>query len=387
MSDWGPRGEQAAKRTFYIHWPEPLRPWRCPGGGGRRGWWSWRSSWWSAGCPGGWCPGTPPDCPRTASARRQSASDRSSSCKQIRGKYCGHVTISGPIIAHLVLEIGRGRVRPVTWPWPAPTSPTVWRICSYLAWTRGGKCNTYYLTYVSHLSYQTCKRSLTIFEEVWTTKILNIDCQWISYHQTNIAYMSVSGVYVYLEPGEPVAVEDVLPELAEVELLRLGALLPPLPRRGRLALRPLRAASLLLHEVARRVVIRRGHHLVQTLLGCLQALKVIKYFIFYKNTCKKIFWSLYLPYFFWLHSQTVDSLGKFQLPRLELVHDGLLHQLRLIPSDGEVLELFGDHEGSLVLLQEQLLVQPRVQRGDDLLHRVHVRLLRPPDLLDGVRSG
>ena len=72
--------------------------------------------------------------------------------------------------------------------------------------------------------------------------------------------MSMSGVY--LEPGKPVAVKDVLPELAEVELLGLGALLPPLPRRGRLALRPLGTASLLLHEVARRVVISRGHHLV-----------------------------------------------------------------------------------------------------------------------------
>ena len=40
------------------------------------------------------------------------------------------------------------------------------------------------------------------------------------------------------------------------------------------------------------------------------------------------------------------------------LEDRLLYQLRLVSSNGQVLELLGNHEGGLVPLKEPLLVQP-----------------------------
>ena len=40
------------------------------------------------------------------------------------------------------------------------------------------------------------------------------------------------------------------------------------------------------------------------------------------------------------------------------LEDRLLHQLCLVSSDRQVLELLGNHEGRLVPLKEPLLVQP-----------------------------
>ena len=40
------------------------------------------------------------------------------------------------------------------------------------------------------------------------------------------------------------------------------------------------------------------------------------------------------------------------------LQDWFLNQFRLVPPDGVVLKLLGDHEGGLVSLQEPFLVQP-----------------------------
>ena len=78
----------------------------------------------------------------------------------------------------------------------------------------------------------------------------------------------------------------------------------------------------------------------------------------------------------------LEARDEALLPDLELVEDGLLDErLGLVPADGRVLKLLGDHEGRVVGLDEALLVQPRVHRRERLVKRVHVLLDVPPPLL------
>jgi hypothetical protein len=48
--------------------------------------------------------------------------------------------------------------------------------------------------------------------------------------------------------------------------------------------------------------------------------------------------------------------------------------LYLVSSDGSVLELFWDHECGVVVLEEPLLVQPRVEAGQGFSATVNVNL-------------
>ena len=78
----------------------------------------------------------------------------------------------------------------------------------------------------------------------------------------------------------------------------------------------------------------------------------------------------------------LESRDETLLSDLELVEDGLLHErLRLVPPHRRVLELFGDHEGRVVGLDEALLVQSGVHARQRLVERVHVLLDVAPPLL------
>ena len=78
----------------------------------------------------------------------------------------------------------------------------------------------------------------------------------------------------------------------------------------------------------------------------------------------------------------LESRDESLLSELELPQYGLLHErLRLVPPHRRVLELFGDHEGRVVGLDEALLVQSGVHARQRLVERVHVLLDVAPPLL------
>ncbi len=59
----------------------------------------------------------------------------------------------------------------------------------------------------------------------------------------------------------------------------------------------------------------------------------------------------------------------------------------LVSSDGSVLELFGDHEGGVVVLEEPLLVQPRVEAGQGFSATINVDLEKQKEKFQNLKKS